>query len=228
MTNDDRTPVKQRDFLEVDDPIRGQAFACISIITPENILDNKDAYFFNKYISKFSSEVSTLFDVLRQKYPDDDAYIKGIIDSQSHFFKHQELQDSYRMFTKLNMAALEDEFHKANGFRTTVRGLKVRGCYSSLDEARERATLLQRKDPQHNVWVAEVGAWVPFTDNPEAMKDMEYAETELNTLMKKYTENVQQSSTFFEERKKVMCDGKQPEQPKFLSEKDPWLLHKNA
>lgn len=228
MTPEGRTPVKQQDFLEADDPIRGQSYACLSIITPENVLDNKEAFFFNKYINKFSQEVTTLFDVLRQKYPEDDAYIKGIADAQSHFFSHTELQDHYRMFTKLNSAALDEEFHKANDFRTTVRGLKVRGSYASLDEARERAHQLQKKDPKHNVWVAEVGMWVPFADNAEVMKDVEYAETELNTLMKKYTENAEQSSTFFEQRKKVMCDDKEPEQPRFFAETDPWLQHKNA
>lgn len=216
---------KQKDFLEADQPIRGQAYACLSIITPENVLDNKEVFFFNKYIAKFSEEMTTMFDVLRQKYPADEEYFKGILDAQSHFFKQDELQDSYRMFSKLNSAALEDEFHKENDFRTTVRGLKIRGAYASLDEARARAVELQKQDPKHNVWVAEVGMWVPFADNPEIMKDAEYAESELNTLMKRYLENNQQSNAFFEERKKVMCDNKEPGKPKLFAEMDPWTQH---
>ena len=34
----------QEDFLEADDSIRGQNFACLSFISPENVLANKEIY----------------------------------------------------------------------------------------------------------------------------------------------------------------------------------------
>ena len=68
----------------------------------------------------------------------------------------------------------------------SVCGFKVRGSYGSYEEAKARADFLNKCDPYHNVYVAEVGKWCPFEDNPDKAKDYEYMNKDLNKLMKNY------------------------------------------
>lgn len=106
------------------------------------------------------------------------------------------LTDEYDEFLFKNKVKLEDEFYAQNDFKTTVRGLKIRGVYSDKGEAEGRAKRLQRSDPIHNIYVAEVGKWLPWDPSPHEVKDQEYAEDQLNTLMKKYKENEEAREEF--------------------------------
>jgi hypothetical protein len=100
-----------------------------------------------------------------------------------------------------NGAKLEDEFYAKNEFRTTVRGLKVRGVYASQAEAVARSKKLQRQDTLHNIFVGEVGKWLPWDPEPSAVAEQEYAEDQLNTLMKKYKENEEHREAYQRERR---------------------------
>ena len=119
-----------------------------------------------------------------------------VMDSLKTFMKdnqvemrYSKLKELYEDFLHTNRDKLEDEFFAKNDFRTTVRGLKIRGSYSSHEEAVARSKKLQRQDPLHNIFVAEVGKWLPWDPEPSQVKEQEYAEEQLNTLMKKYKEN---------------------------------------
>ena len=41
------------DLLDEDKPIAGQKFTCISFISPEKILKNKNLFFFEQFIKKW-------------------------------------------------------------------------------------------------------------------------------------------------------------------------------
>jgi hypothetical protein len=56
------------------------------------------------------------------------------------------IQEEYDTFIYKNSQTLEDEFHKQNEFRTTIRGLKVRGVFSSEVEASAKAKRLQKQE----------------------------------------------------------------------------------
>ena len=85
-----------------------------------------------------------------------------------------------------------------------VRSVKVRGCYATEEEAKHRCEELQRIDGLHNVYVAPVGKWLPWCDDPEKATDFEYAEGELNKLMKAYKKNQESAKNLHEERKNDM------------------------
>lgn len=116
-------------------------------------------------------------------------------------FKTSTIQDAYETFLFKQRKRLEDEFFAKNNFRTTVQGLKVRGSYDTYNEAVGRAKALQKIDPIHNVYVAQVGFWVPWDPEPSEVQDQEYADDQLNTLMKKYKENEQERETLYNEQK---------------------------
>jgi hypothetical protein len=80
-----------------------------------------------------------------------------------------------------------------------MRGLKVRGVYGSAEEASMRAKKLQRSDRLHNIYLGAVGKWVPWDPSPNAIQDQEYAEDQLNSLMKKYKENDEMLEKFYTE-----------------------------
>jgi len=115
--------------------------------------------------------------------------------------KASKLKELYDDFLYANKTKLEDEFYAKNEFRTTVRGLKVRGVYASQAEATLRSKKLQRQDTLHNIFVGEVGKWLPWDPEPTEVSEQEYAEDQLNTLMKKYKENEEDRQMFQRERR---------------------------
>jgi hypothetical protein len=193
--------VKEEDHLDEDKPIRNQNFVCLSFLSPEDVLLDKEVAFFNKYISSFSTQVSELFDALSEKYPDDKNMLQVVRENHAHVFNVNELQDQYKFYKALNREVLESEFHKEHEYRTTVRGIKVRGVYDTLKEAQVRAEVLKKMGDKFNIYVAQVGCWCPWSPNPEELENQEYAETQLNTLMNKYKENASNRDEFYAMRK---------------------------
>lgn len=86
----------------------------------------------------------------------------------------------------------------------TVCGVKVRGCYATYEEAKQRADFLQKCDSYHNIYIGEVGKWCPFEDDPEKAKDAEYMNKDLNKLMKTYNNQQSEAKEFHELRKQEM------------------------
>lgn len=112
------------------------------------------------------------------------------------------ISTDYDDFLFKNRTKLEEEFYAKNEFRTTVRGVKVRGTYSSQQEAIARSKKLQRNDAIHNIFVGEVGKWLAWDPDPNSINQQEYAEEQLNTLMKKYKENEESRQEFYNEQRK--------------------------
>ena len=112
-----------------------------------------------------------------------------------------ELKKEYEDFLFKNNQALEEEFFKLNDFHTTIRGIKVRGVFSSEAEASLKAKRLQKSDPTFNIYMGSVGKWMAWEPDPNNVKDQEYANDELNSLMKKYRENEEARDSFYTEQK---------------------------
>jgi hypothetical protein len=117
-------------------------------------------------------------------------------------FKESSIVESYEKWMLVNRQRLEDEFHKLNDFQTTLHGLKVRGVYSTMEQATDRAKKLNKKDPYFNVFVGEVGEWLPWDPEPDDVADSSYQNDELNKLMQAYRENAAKKDAFFEEEKR--------------------------
>jgi outer membrane murein-binding lipoprotein Lpp len=112
------------------------------------------------------------------------------------------IQEEFDTFLYTNGQKLEEEFFKANEFRTTMRGIKVRGVFSSEAEASAKAKRLQKTDPTFNIYMGHVGKWMAWEPDPNKVGEQEYANEELNTLMKKYRENEENRDVFYTEQKK--------------------------
>lgn len=205
---DNLISVKQKDYLEEDKPIRGQNFVCLSFISPENVIDNKNVYFFNEFIKDFSTKLNELFDNLKLKYGEESTHMDTLKDYYEYLFDQKMLQAQYKYFIDENSSSLERDYLEKNNFQTSIRGVKVRGTYDSMREAEVRAEVLKRTDPSHNLFIGQVGCWVPFDPSPETIENKEYGETQLNTLMKGYNDNEVARDAHFEDRKKEMMERK--------------------
>lgn len=207
--NENLVPVSEMDYLEEDAPIRGQEYVCLSFLSPEKVLDNKDIFIFNKFTEHFCKEVNELFQNLKIKYPDEEDTIQSICERYRFLFNDKHMQEEYKYFLDDKADELNKQFSETIDFQTNVRGIKVRGSYASIREAQVRSEVLKRKDKNHNIYIAQVGCWCPWDPNPDNIDDQHYSEDKLNTLMKKYRENQQHKDEVFEDRKNDMLKSQQ-------------------
>ncbi len=205
------TPIytKDTDYLDEDQPIRGQNYVCLSFISPEDLLANKEIFYFEHYMRNTAKDIANLLDSLTQKYPADAQLMQTVRENHRHLFSEKEMQDDYRTFKALRADDVEKEFSAKNEFRTSVRGIKVRGVYDTVAEAQNRAQQLKRQGDKFDIYVAQVGCWCPWNPNPESVQNVEYDEAQLNTLMKQYQDNMSIRDVAFEERKQQMMNNKQ-------------------
>lgn len=199
----DLVPVKKEDFLQEDPLIRGQKYVCVSFISPNDVLANKEVFFFNKFLKHISDDVELLFTNMSLKFKDEPEVIdmiKNIKDRYSYISDVDSLQKELDVFKETHNDALEAEFLEKNSFKTTIQGFKVRGVYETLKEARNRAENVRKFDEKFDVYIAEVGCWCPWNPYPSDNIEEEFQETQLNTLMKKYKENQSNKDEFFRKR----------------------------
>jgi hypothetical protein len=167
------------DFLEVDQPVPGQNFVCLSFISPEKIIKRREALLVKEFAKSF------LKDLKRDNDPsklDPEKLTPEFVDTLNVYEKFED-------FLYAHEEELTKKYNDENDFQTSIRGLKIRGVYESRREAEVRAKVLQRRDPNFHVFVGQVGYWLPWDPNPDNIGEQEYANEQLNTLMKKYQEN---------------------------------------
>ena len=101
----------------------------------------------------------------------------------------------------VNYTDLINKYIEKYGNKTCLRGIKVRGSYRSLEQARKRAKQLQQIDQTFNVFVGEVGKWGPF--NPININEVsaEYMDEQLNKLVHTNTEQIAKKEQLFNDRK---------------------------
>jgi len=197
--------------LKVDDKIPGQEFCCMSFINPEDVIVRKDQWKFYKYHQHVIKTYNEIFTTLMDKVLEKDEIVPGdIVDVQERMGRVFTANETdYSAWAELvkdyefkNGDADNTEFDSQNNYQTSIRGVKVRGTYGTLKEARVRAAVLQKIDPRFHIFVLPVGYWCPSNPDPNklSLKDQEYANTELNTLMKAYNENEVKKDMFYEEQ----------------------------
>lgn len=202
---------KYIDLLDEDLPIAGQKFACLSFVSPENILKQKDLYYFNQFLKQYdlnkSLEKFTQFlNFVAYKYKVDfdklTKDLKEFSDEEKDKLYVTSLEDEYKTYIDHHEESLEQTFNESHQFQTSTRGLKVRGCFPSQQEAELRCKMLRELDPNHDVFVGPVGTWMPW--DPEAYKTgrVEYLEEELNQLMNEKQKNEKHAKEQFEKRLK--------------------------
>jgi hypothetical protein len=202
---------KYVDLLEEDKPIAGQKFVCVSFVSPEKILKQKDIFFFEQFLKQwefnksmekfiqFNNFVSFKYNINFEDLNND--FVEFVKEERENLSKNG-ISDDYKTFIDNNEEDLEKKFGQENNFQTCVRGIKIRGSYPTIEEAELRCKMLRESDPNHDIYVCPVGLWAPV--DPEAYKTgrVEYMEEELNQLMHKKKENEASAKHAFDQRVK--------------------------
>jgi hypothetical protein len=188
----------EEDFLSVDQKVPGQNYCCLSFISPEKIIKQKETFILHEFLKEISSEYNITEDKLIDKFED---------------FKYK------------NEAELTEKFTEDNDFSTNVRGVKIRGVYDTKKEADVRAKVLQRQDKHHSVFVGQVGYWLPWDPSLSYLDKVEgqYLDNDLNTLMQKYNENQENKDVFFQEMVKEKTNSTKEISDKMTEKDDPWM-----
>ena len=200
---------KYIDLLDEDMNVAGQKFVCISFISPEPIIKQRNEFMFENFVNNYDytksvSKFNTFLGFLSYKY---NLNIEDLQNDMNEYLKEEDkelhqsnIQEEFKNFMDVNEDKLEEEFNEKYQFQTSVRGLKVRGSYPNQAEAELRCKMLREVDPNHDVYVGPVGMWMPY--HPEYYKTghVEYMEDELNQLMHEKDKNEKKAKIEFENR----------------------------
>ena len=179
---------QEEDYLDVDTEIPNQKFCVLSFISPENVLKKKECFLQAEFLKDLCNQPEFI-----QKYM--------VVVGDKTTLNYDVVKEAYDSFLYSNEDKLESVFHEQCDFKTTVRGVKVRGVYGSYKEAEIRSKLIQRLHKRDNVFVGQVGYWLPWDPTPNHIENQEYLEPELNTLMKKYKENSMKRDVYYQDMK---------------------------
>jgi hypothetical protein len=97
-------------------------------------------------------------------------------------------------------------FLSDNDNKSLIVGVRFGGAFSTYEQACLQAEKLQSVDQYFNIYVGEGGKWLPFNPNPDsdAVQESQYANKELNNMMKSYMENQEKAKIYHEQRKQEM------------------------
>lgn len=184
---------KKPDYLEVDEAIPGQNYVCLSFLSPETLIQNKEAFKCVKFLQSYCKEQKLKFDEVYSKY-------------QDFVYKYED--------------KLQRDFDEQNDFQTSIRGLKVRGVFDTRQAAEDRAKKLSLRDSAFHTFVGQVGYWLPWDPNADKVESEIFQNSQLNNMMEKYQENNVNRDIFYEEQKRDRIKSAQEEVRKAKEEQE--------
>ena len=217
---DDGTTI---DYLEEDPEIPTQRYCIVSFISPEKVIKQKQEFMNEKFVEwleydwkisgmeKYNSFIAKKYNLKVEDLFKDLEDFRSIHNGD---IRQTDIHEKYEVFLLKNEKDLETLFTEKVEFRTNVRGVKLRRVFGNLEECQTYSKILQKRYPNDNLYIGKVGAWLPWDPSEHMMPEVEYAEKELNDLMRKYKENEMNRELFFEEEKatKVQAQRKENEE----------------
>jgi hypothetical protein len=208
LDNGEKNP-KYIDLCDEDPVIASQKFVCISFISPEKVLKQREQFIFEKFVQQweFSKSIEKFGEFLnfvsfKYKIKMDDIMndMKEYVTDEKNHLKSFSIENDFKNFMDKNEDRITEDFNKKHEFNTSVRGVKVRGAYSSQAEAELRCKKLRENDPHHDIFVGPVGVWMPW--DPDAYKTgrVEFIEEELNQLHQEKIKNEEKAKQEFDQR----------------------------
>jgi len=205
----DKKSPKYVDLLDEDQIIAGQKFVCLSFVSPEKIIKQKELFYFNEFVKKYDINKSLekfngFMQFIAYKYKLSieklSADMKEFIAEEKDALDTMTMYDDFKTFVDINEEKLDIDFNAKHNFQTSVRGIKIRGSFATQEEAELRCRMIRELDPNHDVFVGPVGTWLPW--DPDAYKTgrVEYLEETLNQLMNEKQKNESAAKLEFEKR----------------------------
>lgn len=210
MVNGKENP-KYVDLLDEDKPISGQKFCCVSFLSPEKIIKQKELFFFDEFLKQWDINKSMdkfiqfmnfvaykhnlVFDNIMSDF-------KEFVNDEKELIYKSSMYDDFKTYLDNNEEKMLEKFNKLHGFQPSTRGVKIRGSFPSMEEAELRCKILREMDPNHDVYVGPIGMWMPW--DPDAYKTgrVDHMEDELNQLMHEKTVNETSAKNEFDKHVK--------------------------
>ena len=198
------------DYLDEDPEIPTQKYCVVSFISPEKVIKQKEEFMFEEFMkwTDYDFKIKGLESFaafLAKKYSlKVDDLLKDAEDFarvRADEIKKTDIHEQYQVFLLKNEKDLQERYDNMVDFRTNIRGVKVRRAFATVEETQMFAKVLQRRYPKDNLYIGKVGAWLPWDPSEHLMPEVEYAEKELNELMRKYKENESNKEMFFAEQR---------------------------
>jgi hypothetical protein len=83
-------------------------------------------------------------------------------------------------------------------------GMKIRGCFATQEEAAAHVKKLQAFDGSVDIFLVEVGKWVPVPPAVDQIEDVQYQEKYLQDLMQGYRESQAKAKEVFQQRNEAV------------------------
>jgi hypothetical protein len=211
------------DYLDEDPEVPTQKYCIVSFISPEKVIKNKEEFYFEKFVEWMDYEwkikgLENFMAFLSKKYS---VKIDDLLKDAQDFVavrkeevKKTDIREQYQIFLLKNEKDLQEMYDNSVDFRTNIRGVKVRRAFPTVEEAQVFSKVLQRRYPKDNLYIGKVGAWLPWDPSEHLMPEVEYAEKELNELMRKYKENEANKEMFFAEQREESIKAQKEENEK--------------
>jgi hypothetical protein len=202
-TEDDGSLV---DYLDEDPEIPTQKYCIVSFLSPEKVIKQKQDFFFSEFVKfmdydwkvkgleHFVAFISKKYSIKIDDLLADAVEFGKVRDAE---IRATDLPEQWQVFLLKHEKECQEKFDNSVEFKTNVRGVKLRRCFATVEEAQVMAKVYQRKYPKDNIYIGKVGAWLPWDPSEHLMPEVEYAEKELNELMRKYKENESNKEIFF-------------------------------
>jgi hypothetical protein len=83
-------------------------------------------------------------------------------------------------------------------------GIKIRGAFSSREEAEKHAKRLHKEDATFDIYVVDMYKWLLIPPEADKIDDVHYTNEKLEEIMTKYRDNQRMAAVMFEQRKRDM------------------------
>jgi hypothetical protein len=83
-------------------------------------------------------------------------------------------------------------------------GMKIRGCFSTRDEAGQHAKRLQKEDALVDIYVVDMYKWLLIPPDREQIENTHFQNDKLEEIMTKYRQSQSAAAAMFEKRKRDM------------------------
>ena len=128
---------------------------------------------------------------------------------------HDELISQFDHYRDSNEKEISVEFNSKYDKGTSIRGFKVRGVYEDIQDAKTRGAFCRNNIEQGvHTYVFPIGRWCPWDPSPDAIADSDYMVDQLNEMMHKYNENVEQKNEFFQQHQRKLIETGEEEREK--------------
>lgn len=208
---DGKANPKYVDVLDEDAAIAGQKFTCMSFLSPEKILTKRELFLFDRFIeqwdfTKSMAKFGDFINFISYKY---NLNVENLFQDYNEFCKEEQkmlqeggVSNDFQNFLDNHEEKLTEQFQREHAFQTSVRGVKVRGSFPTQEEAEQQCKRLREKDPNHDIFVAPVGIWLPWDPNAYKTGRVEFMEEELNKLHQEKIKNEKKAKDEFDKRVK--------------------------